>query len=152
MFTAAGYVCVHPCAVLCLIAQSYPTLWSPMDCTRQAPLSMGILQAGILEWVAMSFSRVSSQSTDWTRVALKANSLLSEPRGKPVNTGVGSLSLLQGIFLTEGSNQGLPHCRWILYQLSYYSISYIIKIKPASWPGGPRRATPFHSCLFFFPW
>ena len=35
-----------------------------------------------------------------------------------LNTGVGSLSLLQGIFPTQGSNSGLPHCRWILYQLS----------------------------------
>ena len=35
------------------------------------------------------------------------------------NTGVGSLSLLQGIFLTQESNQGLLHCRRILYQLSH---------------------------------
>ena len=34
------------------------------------------------------------------------------------NTGVGSLSLLQGIFPTQGSNPGLPHCRRIFYQLS----------------------------------
>ena len=34
------------------------------------------------------------------------------------NTGVGSISLLQGIFSTQGSNPGLPHCRLILYQLS----------------------------------
>ena len=34
------------------------------------------------------------------------------------NTGVGSLSILQGIFPTQGSNPGLPHCRPILYQLS----------------------------------
>ena len=33
------------------------------------------------------------------------------------NTGVGILSLLQGIFPTQGSNPGLLHCRWILYQL-----------------------------------
>ena len=33
------------------------------------------------------------------------------------NTGMGSCSLLQGIFPTQGSNPGLPHCRWILYQL-----------------------------------
>ena len=32
---------------------------------------------------------------------------------------VGSLSLLQGIFPTQESHQGLLHCRWILYQLSY---------------------------------
>ena len=35
------------------------------------------------------------------------------------NTGLGSLSLLQGIFLTQGPNPGLPHCRRILYQLSH---------------------------------
>ena len=35
------------------------------------------------------------------------------------NTGVGGLSLLQGIFPTQGSNRGLLHCRRILYQLSY---------------------------------
>ena len=35
------------------------------------------------------------------------------------NIGVGSLSLLLGIFPTQGSNPGLPHCRWILYQLSH---------------------------------
>ena len=35
------------------------------------------------------------------------------------NTGVGSLALLQDVFPTQGSNPGLPHCRWILYQLSH---------------------------------
>ena len=35
------------------------------------------------------------------------------------NTGVGNLSLLQGIFPTQGSNPGLPHCRQILYQLRH---------------------------------
>ena len=35
------------------------------------------------------------------------------------NTGVGSHSLLQGIFPTQGSNPGPLHCRWILYSLSY---------------------------------
>ena len=49
---------------------------------------------------------------------LKVASLPFEPPGKPKNTGVGSLSLLQGIFLTQESSLGLLHCRWILYQLS----------------------------------
>ena len=35
------------------------------------------------------------------------------------NTGVGSVSLLQGISPTQGSNPGIPHCKWIFYQLSY---------------------------------
>ena len=41
------------------------------------------------------------------------------------NTGVGSLSLLQGLFPTQGSNPGLPHCRWILYQLSHKGIPFM---------------------------
>ena len=45
---------------------------------------------------------------------------LYSPRNSPSqNPGVGSLSLLQGIFPTQGSNPGLLHCRWICYQLSY---------------------------------
>ena len=43
--------------------------------------------------------------------ALQADSLPSEPPGKPKNIGVGSLSLLQGIFLSQELNQGLLHCR-----------------------------------------
>ena len=42
------------------------------------------------------------------------------------NTGVSSLSLLQGIFPTQGSNTGLPHCKQTLYQLSYKGNSSII--------------------------
>ena len=82
----------------------------------QAPLSMGILQARTLEWVATSSSSGSSQPRP---PALQADFLPSEPPEKPKNTGVGSLALLQGIFLTKELNQGLLHCRWILYQLSY---------------------------------
>jgi len=50
---------------------------------------------------------------------LQADSLPAEPPGKPKNPGVGSLSLLQQIFLTQELNWGLLHCRQILYQLSY---------------------------------
>ena len=51
--------------------------------------------------------------------ALQVDSLPAEPKGKPKNARAGSLSLLQGIFLTQESNQGLLDCRWILYQLNY---------------------------------
>ena len=56
---------------------------------------------------------------------LQADSLPAELPGKPKNTGVGSLSLLQRIFLTQESNQGLLHCRQILYQLSYLPRTYV---------------------------
>ena len=43
------------------------------------------------------------------------------------NTGVGSCSFLQGIFPTQGSNPGLPHCWWILYQLSHQGSPRILE-------------------------
>ena len=80
----------------------------------------GILQARILGWVAVPFSRGSSQPRDWTQVFLIADGFFpAEPQGKPKNTGVGSLSLLQWIFPTQESDQGFLYCRQILYQLSY---------------------------------
>ena len=68
----------------------------------------------------MPSSRESSQPRDEPRsLASRADSLLSEPPGKPMNTGVGSLSLFQGIFPIQELNPGLLHCRRILSQLSY---------------------------------
>jgi hypothetical protein len=39
---------------------------------------------------------------------------------------VGSRSLFQEIFPTQGSNPGLPHCRWILYQLSHKGSPWLV--------------------------
>ena len=54
------------------------------------------------------------------------------------NTGVGSQSLLQGIFPTQESNQGLLHCGWILYQLSHQG-SLIIGHKKDKEEGGQTK-------------
>ena len=51
--------------------------------------------------------------------SLRPHGLHSPWNSPGQNTGVGSLSLLQGIFPTQGSNPGLPHCGRILYQLSH---------------------------------
>ena len=51
------------------VAQSYPTLCDPMDCSLPGSSLHGILQARVLEWVAISFSRVSSQPRDRTWVS-----------------------------------------------------------------------------------
>ena len=67
--------------------------------------------------------------------ALQADSLPSEPSGKPKNTGVGSLSFLQGIFPTQESNRGLLHYRQILHQLSYRSNRGGNTIAPENWAG-----------------
>ena len=81
---------------------------------------MGILQARILEWVAMpSSGDLHDPGIELRSPSLQADSLPTEPPGKPKNTGVGSLSLLQGIFPTQELKCSLLHCRQILYQLSY---------------------------------
>ena len=57
------------------------------------------------------------------------------------NTGIGCHALLQGIFRTQGSNLGLPHCRWTFYLLSHqespfnstYTELYIWASQTAQW-------------------
>ena len=93
------------------VTQLCPTLCGLLD--------YGIFQARILEWVAIPFSRRSSPGIEPRSLTLQEDSLPAEPLGKPKYTGVGSLSLLQGILATQESNQGLLHCRQIRYQLSY---------------------------------
>ena len=72
-------------------------------------------------------------------------------------TGVGSPSLLQGIFPTQGSNPGLPHCRWIPYQLSHKWSPRILEwvaYPVSSGSSWPRNRTGV-SCIagrFFTNW
>ena len=110
----------------------FVTLW-PVAC--QVPLSMGFSRQEY--WSRLPFPapgdlpnpRIKPRSP-----TLHSDSLPDEPQGKPKNTGVGSLSLLQRIFLTQELNRDLMHCRWILYQLSYQGSP--IKEVP---PGKPRN-------------
>ena len=64
-----------------------------------------------------------AQSRTWLKQLSSSSSskLLCPWSSLGKNTGLGCHSLLQGIFMTQGSNPGLLHCRQILYQLSYWS-------------------------------
>ena len=78
-------------------------------------------------------------------LALQVDSLSAEPQGKPKNTGVDRLSLLQGIFPTQESNWNLLHCRQIFYQLSHKGSPRILEwiaypfssrsLQPRNWTG-----------------
>ena len=73
-----------PCCVL--VAQSCPTLCNPMDCSLLGSSVHGVLQARILGWVAIPFSRGSSRSgIEPQSPALQIDSLLPEPSRKPIN-------------------------------------------------------------------
>ena len=62
-------VCVCVCASVGSAAQSCPTLCDPTDCSSPGSSVHGILQARILEWVAIPFSRGSSQPRDQTQAS-----------------------------------------------------------------------------------
>ena len=65
--TFIASVCVCVCVCVCvraLVTQSRPTLWNPMDGSSPGSSVQGILQARILEWIAIPFSKGSSQLRD----------------------------------------------------------------------------------------
>ena len=89
--------------------------------------------------------------------SLQPHGLYSPWNSPGQNTGVGSLSLLQGIFPTQGLNPGLPHFRQILYQLSHLGSPRILEwvaypfSSGCSWPRNWTRV----SCIagrFFTNW
>ena len=129
------------------------TLWDLMGFTVH-----GILQARILEWIAFPFSRGSSQLRDRTQVSCIAGRFFtSRTTGKPSNTGMGSLSLLQRTFLTQELNWGLLHCRQILHKMSHKRSPRILKWVAylfSSGPSWPRNWTGV-CCIagwFFISW
>ena len=76
-----------------------------------APIGSVHRELGLRKYENESHSVVSD--------SLRPHGLYNPWNSPGQNTGVGSHSLLQESFLTQGSNPGLPHCRWILYQLSH---------------------------------
>ena len=101
--------------VWCLAAQSCPTLCNSVDCIQSARLLCPWRFSGQEYWseVPCPPGNLPNPGIEPRSSTLQVDSLLSEPPGKPRNTGLGSLSLLQGNFPTQESNWGLLHCRLI---------------------------------------
>ena len=98
-----------------------------------------------------------SESCSVMSKSLWAHKLYSPWNSPGQNTGVGTLSLLQRIFPTQGSNPGLLHCRQILYQPSHKGSPRMLEwvtypfSRGSSWPRNPTR----DSCIggrFFTKW
>ena len=108
------FCCIEICfnGTTLKVTQLCPTLCDPMNYTVH-----GILQARILEWIPFpSPGDLPNPGIEPRSSALQADSLTAEPLGKPKNTGVGSLSLLQQTFPIQESNRSLLYWRRILYQ------------------------------------
>ena len=118
------------CAVLCLVIWLCLAPWNPLDCDPPGSFmhwnSPG-KNTGV-DYPCPPPGNLPNPGIELRSPALQVDYLLSEPPGKPMNPGVGSLSLFQGISLTQESNPGLLYCRWILYQLSYQGspTSYLV--------------------------
>ena len=120
---ALKMIFVHPCSVLCLVIQLCQTLcdpmhWSPPDSSvhgdspgKNTRMGCHALLQGVFPAQGLNpdVPHCWRFCTIWITRERK-------------NIGVGSLYLLQGIFLTQDSDWGLLHCRQILYQLSYQGI------------------------------
>ena len=85
-------------------------------------------------------SQFRSESCSVLSDSLQPYGLYSPWNSPGQNTGVGSLSLLQGIFPTQGSNPGLPHYRQILYQLSHKGNPRILEL--VAYPFSSRSSQP----------
>ena len=116
LILSGSYVCA--CMLRCFShVQLFVIAWT-VAC--QAPLSLGFSRQEYWNGLpCLPPGDLPNSGIKRRSPALQVDSSLPEPPGKPNNTGVGSLSLLQGIFLTQESNWSLLHCRQILYQLSY---------------------------------
>ena len=93
--------------------QLFVTLWTT---AHQVPLSIEFFR--LEHWSGLPFPSSGDLPNPGVKLrspVLQADSLPSEPPGKSMNAGVGSLSLLQGVFLTQELNRGLLQCRQILY-------------------------------------
>ena len=107
--------------MLCLVAQSCPTLGDPMDCSPPGSSVHGKYLGKNTRVCchALLHGIFPIQGSNLSLLKCRQIFYCLESPGKPKNTGVGSLSLLQGIFPTQESKWGLLQGRQILYQLSY---------------------------------
>ena len=75
-----------------------------------------LMEAEKIKQRRQEYTESESESRSVLSNSLQPDGLYSPWNSPGLNTGAGSLSILQGIFPTQGLNPGLPHCRWILYQ------------------------------------
>ena len=138
---------------------SYPLMWDcrwVFSCVYPKIVFMWnlilLLDPFLPPWDGVCQSESESHSV--VSSSLWPHGLYSPWNSPGQNTGVGSLSFLQGIFPNHSSNPGLPHCRRILYQLSQKGSPRILEW--VAYPFASRSSRPRNqtgvSCRFFTKW
>ena len=125
-----------------LVTLSCLTPWDPGDCSPPDSSVRGIFQARILYRVAISSSKKKNDS-------LRLHGLYSPGSSPGQNTGVGSFVPSPADLPNLGIELGSPHCRRILYQLSYQGSPRILVwvVYPFSRGSSPPRNQTRVSCL-----
>ena len=129
-----------------LVVQSCSALCDPMDCSLPGSSVHGILQARILEWVAISFSRGSSWSKDWTRIPCIVGRFFTTSQQESLNTIVLMFKLLQSCpALCDPVDCALPSS----------SVHGILQAKIPEWVAmpfsrwsSPSKGWTWVSCIF----
>ena len=98
-----------------------------------------IVHSQFFSFILVSFSLFERESRSVVSNSLRPHELYSPWNSPGQNTGVGSLSLLQGVFPTQELNPGLLHCKRILYQLSHKGSSRILKWVAYPFSSGSSR-------------
>ena len=144
--------------MLLLLLSHFSRVWlfaTPWTVACQAPLSTEFSRQEY--WSGLPFPSpgdLPNPGAEPRSPTLQVDSWPAEPQGQSKNTGVGSRSLLQGIFLTQESNQGLLHCRWILYQVYWQCcVNFRVRVS-AQWSDSvlyTRVSTFFNFFKILFP-
>ena len=120
-------------------------------------ISTDQLHPSAMRWVKVPLNLVKWSESCWSCPTLRPHGLYSPWNSPGQKTGVGSLSLLLGIFPTQGSNPGLSHCRRTLYQLGHQEsprtlewVAYPFSSR-SSWPRNWTRV-PCIAGGFFTKW
>jgi len=131
------------------------------NCILSIPKFTPIPSCLILPWRGSPHFFLAIAAWKWMNVkVIQLCPTLCNPMDYTVhgkNTGVGSRALLQGIFPTQGSNPGLLHCRWILYQLNYTGSPRVLEwvaypfSRGYSWPRN-QIGVSFITSRFFTNW
>ena len=137
------------CSVKVKITQSCPTLCDLMDCSLLVSSVHGILQARILEWVAIpSPGDLPNPGIEPRSPALQADLYQLSHQGSPRILEQGAYPFSRGSsWCRQGSNWGFLHCRQILYHLSHQGSPRILEQVAYPYSGGssqPRNEINFN--------
>ena len=144
----------HTRVCVCSVIQSCPTLCDPLDCSPPGSSVLGISQARILEWLAISFSRGSSQLRDQIRVfcifCIAGDTLPLSHRGSPIYTHTHTHTHTQ-LYTDFNLRCTFIHPHFLIHYLLVYSTLYLdLSSSSEEWKEFINSPLPYSLSLIFY--